>query len=98
MAIEPLGTSTQVRGRGRGRGREKLRMFQRTLIAESLRTGTALDDPRLVVSKVTPHAPAERSSDQPTEWTNIAFAVAAADVDVLVDAIAQAGLVRRLAI
>lgn len=41
-------------------------------------------------SKVTRHAPTGTSSDQPTEWTNIDFAVADEDVDVLVDAMAQA--------
>ena len=50
-------------------------MPQGTLIAESIRPGTSLDDLNLIVRQITRHAPDGTTDEQPPIWTDIYFEV-----------------------
>jgi hypothetical protein len=58
-------------------------MLEGTLIAESLRTGSALDGLGLTVRKIARYAPGDTTDDQPALWTSIDFEVADGDADAL---------------
>lgn len=60
-------------------------MFEGTLIAESLRTGSTLDGLSLTVRKIARYAPTDSTDDQPTIWTAIEFEVADDGADTLAD-------------
>jgi hypothetical protein len=51
-------------------------MFEGTLIAESLQTGSTLDGLDLTVRKIARYAPSGTTDDQPAIWTSIEFEVA----------------------
>jgi len=63
-------------------------MFEGTLLAESLRTGSTLDGLNLTVRKIARYAPAGTTDDQPPIWTSIDFEIADGDADALADALA----------
>ena len=46
-------------------------MLQGALIAESIQPGTSLDDLRLIVRRITRHAPDGTTDTQPPVWTDI---------------------------
>ena len=48
-------------------------MLQGTLVAESIRPGTSLDDLRLVVRQIIRHTPGGTTDGQPAIWTSIYF-------------------------
>jgi hypothetical protein len=59
-------------------------MLQGTLIAESIRPGTSLDDLNLIVRQITRHAPDGTTDEQPPIWTDIYFAWASGGAAVCV--------------
>jgi len=61
-------------------------MLEGTLIAESLRPGTTLDEVTLTVRKIVRHAPSGITEDQPPIWTNIDFEIADSEGDTLASA------------
>jgi hypothetical protein len=63
-------------------------MFEGTLLAESLRTGSTLDQLDLTVRKIARYAPADTTDDQPAIWTAIDFEVADDGADALASALA----------
>jgi hypothetical protein len=63
-------------------------MFEGTLLAESLRTGSTLDGLNLTVRKIARYAPGDTTEDQPGIWTSIDFEVADDDADALADTFA----------
>jgi hypothetical protein len=65
-------------------------MFEGTLIAESLRTGSTLDGLSLTVRKIARYAPGGTTDDQPAVWTSIDFEVADGGADELADTLAAA--------
>jgi hypothetical protein len=58
-------------------------MLQGTLIAESIRPGTSLDDLNLIVRQITRHAPYGTTDEQPPIWTDIYFEVDEQDAENL---------------
>jgi hypothetical protein len=62
-------------------------MFEGTLIAESLRTGSTLDGLSLTVRKIARYAPGGTTDDQPAIWTAIEFEVADDGADALASAL-----------
>ena len=58
-------------------------MLQGTLIAESIRPGTSLDDLNLIVRQITRHAPDGTTDEQPPIWTDIYFEVDEKDAGAL---------------
>ena len=58
-------------------------MLQGTLIAESIRPGTSLDDLNLTVRQITRHAPDGTTDEQPPIWTDIYFEVDEQDAEDL---------------
>jgi len=63
-------------------------VFEGTLIAESLRTGSTLDGLDLTVRKIARFAPRGTTDDQPAIWTSIDFEVADDGADELADTLA----------
>lgn len=61
-------------------------MITGVLIAESLRTGTTLQEARLVVRAIRRVAPQNPTADQPSTWTLIDFEANDADADTLAHA------------
>jgi len=62
-------------------------MFEGTLIAESLRTGSTLDGLSLTVRKIARYAPGGTTDDQPAIWTAIEFEIADDRADALASAL-----------
>jgi len=60
-------------------------MLQGTLIAESIRPGTSLDDLHLIVRQITRHAPDGTAGDQPAAWTDIIFEADEQDLEDLAE-------------
>jgi hypothetical protein len=58
-------------------------MYEGVLITQSLRSGSELDDVRLVVTKISTVDNDSASADQPTRWTVLHFQVDDADADRL---------------
>ena len=58
-------------------------MLQGTLIAESIRPGTSLDDLNVIVRQITRHAPDGTTDEQPPIWTDIYFEVDEQDAEDL---------------
>lgn len=58
-------------------------MIQGTLIAESIRAGTRLENLNLTVRKITRSRPKDVPADQPEIWTLIDFEASEADADEL---------------
>jgi hypothetical protein len=58
-------------------------MIQGALIAESIRPGTSLEDLRLIVRRITRHAPDGTTDEQPPVWTDIYFEADEKDADDL---------------
>jgi len=58
-------------------------MFEGTLLAESLRTGSTLGGLNLTVRTIARYAPGDTTGDQPPVWTSIDFEVADGDADAL---------------
>jgi hypothetical protein len=63
-------------------------MFEGTLLAESLRTGSTLGGLNLTVGKMARYAPGDTTEDQPSIWTSIDFEIADAEADALADTLA----------
>jgi hypothetical protein len=60
------------------------------LIMESLRVGVILDDPGLVVRKLSRVSPADVTPEQPAVWTLLEFSSDTADPDFLADELSHA--------
>ena len=69
-------------------------MLEGTLIAESLRPGTTLDQFTLIVRKIARYFPGGITEDQPGIWTSIDFEIADSEGEALASALA-AGLGER---
>jgi len=65
-------------------------MLEGSLVAESIRPGTSLDDLRLLVRQITRHARDDTTEDQPDVWTDILFQVDEKDADDLARKLADA--------
>jgi hypothetical protein len=63
-------------------------MFEGTLIAESLRSGTTLDAVPLTVRTITRAVPGTTTPDQPPTWTLISFEITDSDAGSLASALA----------
>jgi hypothetical protein len=63
-------------------------MFEGTLIAESLETGSTLDGLELTVRTIARYAPGDITDDEPAIWTAIEFEVADERAGALADALA----------
>jgi hypothetical protein len=65
-------------------------MLEGTLISESLREGTSLDDLRLVIRKLARWAISDATANQPKVWTIIEFAADDVEPDKLAEQFAGA--------
>jgi hypothetical protein len=65
-------------------------MVEGTLIAESLRVGTNLDNLKLTVRKISRLRPGNTTADQPEIWTLLDFEADEAEADELAPAFADA--------
>jgi hypothetical protein len=65
-------------------------MLEGTLIAESLRPGTTLDQFTLTVRKIARYLPGGITEDQPAIWTSIDFEIADSEGEALASALAAA--------
>jgi hypothetical protein len=65
-------------------------MIEGTLIAESLRTGTSLENLKLTVGKISRFHPQGATPGQPGTWTTIDFEADEAEADALAQAFAGA--------
>lgn len=65
-------------------------MINGVLIAESLRVGAVLDDPRLTVTALRRVRPDGTTADQPASWTLIDFAADESETDRLASSFADA--------
>jgi len=64
-------------------------MLEGSLVAESIRPGTSLDDLRLIVRKIARHTRDDATEVQPPIWTDIVFEVDEKDADDLARKLAE---------
>lgn len=65
-------------------------MLHGTLVAESLRPGTKLEDLRLIVRQIVRHEPDGTTDEQPSVWTDIYYEVDERDAEGLPEKLADA--------
>jgi hypothetical protein len=79
-----------VRGRGTEQNAWEEHVLVGALIMESLRAGVILDDPGLVVRKLSRVSPAHVTAEQPAVWTLLEFGSDTAEPDLLAEQLSHA--------
>jgi hypothetical protein len=87
--VTPDQHGTRISGDTRHATQEETIVIEGTLITESLRVGTGLEDLKLTVRKISRHRQDDATPGQPEIWTLLEFEADEADADHLARAFAD---------